>query len=166
MNPERSIRHLVSEVLGQLERLNYSENTRAAYRRFYNRLISFAHNTGEGIYSEGLGNRFLQMLYQFDLDSYKVSSHRSFRNQARCIRVLGDYQLHGAILRRRTTRIPYERTPQFAEALKAYYKECVQRGYSQQGMRGRMYRTELFVDYLDDHGITSLSSLSGHHLSD
>jgi site-specific recombinase XerD len=166
MSPERSIRSLVAEVLGRLERLNYSENTRAAYRRFYSRLVSFADNTGEGVYSERLGNRFLRMLYQFDLDNYTVSKHRSFRNQARCIRVLADCQLHGAILRRRTTRTPYERTPQFADALKAYYKECVQRGYSQQGMRGRRYRTELFLDYLDDHGITSLSSLSGHHLSD
>jgi site-specific recombinase XerD len=166
MSPERSIRSLVAEVLGRLERLNYSENTRAAYRRFYSRLVCFADNTGEGVYSERLGNRFLRMLYQFDLDNYTVSKHRSFRNQARCIRVLADCQLHGAILRRRTTRTPYERTPQFADALKAYYKECVQRGYSQQGMRGRRYRTELFLDYLDDHGITSLSSLSGHHLSD
>jgi len=166
MNPERSIRNLVAEVLAQLERLNYSENTRTGYRRFYNQLIRFADSTGESVYSETLGNRFLRMNYTFDLDSYTVSSHRSFRNQARCIRVLGDYQLHGAILRRRTTKAPYARTPQFAEALEAYRKECVRRNYSQQGMRGRMYRTELFIDYLDDHGITSLSSLTGHHLSD
>jgi hypothetical protein len=86
MNPERSIRNLVSDVLGELERLHYSEKTRAGYRRFYNRLIKFADSTGEGVYSESLGNRFLQMLYKFDLDSYTV--HRSFRNQARCMRIL------------------------------------------------------------------------------
>jgi integrase/recombinase XerD len=166
MNTERSIRSLVSDVLGQLQRLHYSEETRANYRRFYNRLLSFADTTGEGVYSEGLGNRFLQSICKFDLDSCTLSSHRTFRSQARCIRVLGDYQLHRAILRRRTTKTAYVRTPQFAEALETYRKECVQRGYSPQGMRGRMYRTELFIDYLDDHGITSLSSLTGHHLSD
>jgi site-specific recombinase XerD len=29
-----------------------------------------------------------------------------------------------------------------------------------------MYRAELFIDYLDDHGITSLSSLTGRHVSE
>ena len=146
MNQGRSIRNLVSEVLAQLERLNYSENTRTTYRRFYNRLVRFADSAGERIYSEGLGNRFLQMNYKFDMNSYKASLHYSFRNETRFMRVLGDYQLHGAILRRRTTRIPYKRTPQFEEALKGYYKECVQRNYSESGMRSRVYRTELFID--------------------
>jgi integrase/recombinase XerD len=166
MKPERSIRNLVSEVLGELERLNYSENTRNSYRRFYGRFVDFADGTGESVYSEGMGNSFLQSSYKFDLGSYTVSSHREFRSQVRCIRVLGDYQLHGAILRRRTTKVPHERTPQFAEALEAYFKECGQRNYSVQGMRGRIYRIELFIDYLDDHGITSLSLLTSRHLSD
>ncbi|HOD75661.1 MAG TPA: site-specific integrase [Syntrophorhabdaceae bacterium] len=166
MKPERSIRNLVAEVLGELERLNYSQNTRTGYRRFYRRVIDFADSAGENVYSESLGNRFLQTKYKFDLDSYTVSLHRSFRNEARCIRVLGDYQLHGSILRRRTTKVPYERTPQFAEALKAYYEECGRRNYSHQGMRGRIYRTELFIDYLDDHGITLLAPVTGRHISD
>jgi integrase/recombinase XerD len=166
MNTERPIRKLVAEVLEELERLRYSESTRTGYRRFYRRVIDFADNAGERVYSEGLGNRFLQTKYKFDLDSYSVSVHRSFRNEARCIRVLGDYQLHGAILRRRTTKTPYARTPEFAEALKVYYRECAERNYSLQGMRGRMYRTELFLDYLDDRGVTSLASVTGRHLSD
>jgi integrase/recombinase XerD len=166
MKSERPIRNLVSDILRELERLNYSENTRNGYRRLYRQVIDFADGTEESIYSEGLGNRFLRSSYKFDLDSYTVSSHRTFRNQTRCIRVLGDYQLHGAILRRRTTKIPHERTPQFAEALKAYYKECEQRNYSAQGMRGRIYRVELFINYMDDHGITSLSLLTSRHLSD
>jgi len=166
MKPERTIRNLVSDVLGELERLNYSENTRNGYRRLYRRFVDFADGTGESVYSEGLGNRFLRSSYKFDLDSYTVSSHRTFRSQARCIRVLGDYQLHGAILRRRTTKIPHERTPQFAEALKGYYQECGQQNYSAQGMRSRIYRIELFIDYLDDHDITSLSLLTSRHLSD
>lgn len=38
MNPIVPIRRLVAEVLAELERLNYAENTRNTYRRFYNRL--------------------------------------------------------------------------------------------------------------------------------
>lgn len=118
------------------------------------------------MYSEDLGNKYLRMHHHFDLDIYTNSSHRTFRGQARCIRVLGDYQLHGAILRRRTTKAPYERTPQFAEALKSYQKECVCQNYSEQGMRTRIYRAQLFIDYLDDCGMTSLSLLTAQHLSD
>lgn len=122
MNSGTSIRKLVSEVLAELERLNYAENTRNTYRRFYNRLLAFADSIGETLYSEDLGNTFLRLHHNFDLDSYTTSAHRTFRGQARCIRVLGDYQLHGAILRRRTTKAPYEKTPQFAEALVAFQK--------------------------------------------
>jgi len=104
MNPEKSIRKLVADVLEELERLHYVEGTRTGYRRFYRRLIGFADRAGEAVYSESLGNRFLQSSYAFDLDNYSVSLHRSFRNEARFIRVLGDYQLHGAILRRRATK--------------------------------------------------------------
>jgi len=100
MKPERSIEELVAAVLGQLERLKYAENTRAGYRRTYRRLVRFADSAGEKVYSESLGNRFLQANYAFDLDTYTVTLYRSFRNEVRCIRVLGDYQLHGAILRR------------------------------------------------------------------
>ena len=166
MKPERSIEELVAAVLGQLERLMYAENTRAGYRKTCRRLVRFADSAGETVYSESLGNRFLQANYAFDLDTYTVSLYRSFRNEVRCIRVLGDYQLHGAILRRRTTRTPYTGTPEFAEALNAYYNECGKRNYSHQGMRSRRYRTELFLDYLDDHGIRSLASLTGRNLSD
>lgn len=166
MNPEKLIRKLVTDVLEELERLRYAEGTRTGYRRFYHRLIDFADRAGEAVYSESLGNRFLQSSYAFDLDNYSVSLHRSFRNETRFIRVLGDYQLHGAILRRRATKTPYQRTPQFTEALNAYYKECGRRNYSYQGMRGRIYRTELFINYLDDHGIASLSSLTGGCVSD
>jgi integrase/recombinase XerD len=166
MRPERSIEELVAAVLGQLERLKYAENTRASYRKTYRRLVRFADNAGETVYSESLGNLFLQANYAFDLDTYTISLYRSFRNEVRCIRVLGDYQMHGAILRRRTTKTPYTATPEFAEALNAYYAECGKRNYSRQGMRGRRYRTELFLHYLDDHGIKSLASLTGRNLSD
>ncbi|HHY43185.1 MAG TPA: site-specific integrase [Thermoanaerobacterales bacterium] len=33
-------------------------------------------------------------------------------------------------------------------------------------MRTRIYRVQLFIDYLDDYGITSLSSLTAQHLSE
>lgn len=165
MNPKVPIKKLVAEVLAELERLNYAENTCNHYRRFYNRLITFADSIDETVYSEDLGNKYLRMHHHFDLESYKSFSHRTFRGQARCIRVLGDYQLHGAIMRRRTTKAPYERTPQFAEALEGYQKECVQRNYSEQGMRTRIYRVRLFIDYLDDCGLASLSILTAQHLS-
>jgi len=166
MSSKIPIKELVSAVLAELKRLNYSENTLNLYRRFYNRLITFADDLGETVYSEDLGNKYLRVHHHFDLDSYKPFSHRTFRGQARCIRVLGDYQLHGAIMRRRTTKDPYERTPQFVEALVAFQKECELRNYSDQGMRTRIYRTRLFIDYLDDCGLSSLSLLTARHLSD
>ena len=106
MHTENPIRLLVAEVLGELERLRYSKSTRTGYRRFYCRVIDFVDSVGERSYSDSLGNRFLQAKYQLNIDGYSISLHSSFRNETRFIRVLGDYQIHGAILRRRTTKTP------------------------------------------------------------
>lgn len=166
MNSKIHIQELVSKVLSELQRLNYSEGTCNLYRSFYNQLLAYADSIGETVYSEDLGNRYLKEHYHFDLESHTLLLTRKFRAQVRYIRVLGDYQLHGAILRRRTTKTPYEKTPQFVEALHAYQKECEQRNYSAQGMRTRIYRTRLFIDYLDDRQVSCLSLLTAEHLSD
>lgn len=166
MKPKVPLRNLVTEVLAELERLNYAENTRNVYRRFYNRLIAFAESINETAYSEELGNTYLRRYHYFDLENYNLAAHRKFRGKARCIRVLGDYQLHGLILRRQTTKAPYDRTPHFAEALETFKMHCLKRNFSEQGMRTRIYRTRIFIDYLDDCGLPCLSLLTAHHLSD
>jgi site-specific recombinase XerD len=165
MNSKIPIRELVSDVLAELKRLNYSENTLNTYRRFYNRLITFADSRKETNYSEELGNTFLKTQYKFDLNNCDSTLPRTVRSKARFIRVLGDYQLHGVILRRKPTKAPYVRPPQFADALIAFEKECVLRNYSKGGMRTRIDRLRLFIDYLDDCGLTSLSELTAQELS-
>lgn len=165
MNSKIPIRELVSDGLAELKRFNYSENTLNTYRRFYNRLITFADSRKETNYSEELGNTFLKTQYKFDLNNCDSTLPRTVRSKARFIRVLGDYQLHGVILRRKPTKAPYVRPPQFADALIAFEKECVLRNYSKGGMRTRIDRLRLFIDYLDDCGLTSLSELTAQELS-
>jgi len=64
-----TISELVSDVLAELRRLRYSENTLNTYRRFYNRLITFADSRKETNFSEELGNAFLKTHYKFDLNN-------------------------------------------------------------------------------------------------
>src|SRR5690625_2047892 len=94
------IEELVSKVLSELERLNYAYNTFCGYRAFYKQVIAFAKEKEEIYFSEALGREFLKEKYNCTIDYYKKVIPKGSRVPIRRIRVLGDYQIHGVIIRR------------------------------------------------------------------
>ena len=61
--------------------------------------------------------------------------------------MLGDYELHGVIIRRIVKKKGYVKPPQFETILNAYEKECKDNEYSAKGMRTRTQRLFFFIDY-------------------
>ena len=165
MYSKKPIEELVTCILQELERRNYAENSRNCYRTFYNRVVKFAKSKGEEYYSEDIGRNFLESSYNFKLSDYGKAIPRRLRSPVRFIRVLGDYQLHGSIVRRHSNKKPYKYPEQYTDVLMAFEQECNRRGYSPQGMRTRMRCLRAFVDYLDDQGVSSCDHISGHELS-
>lgn len=94
------IKELVSKVLSELERLNYAYNTICGYRAFYKRVISFAKTRDEIYFSEALGRDFLKETYNCTVNYYQEAMPKGLKGPIRRIRVLGDNQLHGVIIRR------------------------------------------------------------------
>ena len=70
---------------------------------------------------------------------------KSFKGPIRRIRVLGDFQLHGVVLRRIVKKPGYVNPPQFNEVLTAYKKECEVNEYSKRGLRTRLQRLYFFI---------------------
>lgn len=166
MEGKLPINVLVSKVLAELGRLNYSYNSICAFRAFYKRFIAFANEKEEIYFSEELGRSFLKEKYGCTINYYTETMPKALRSYIRSIRVLGDYQLHGVIIRRIVKKPGYRKPPQFEKELIAYEKECENNDYSKRGLRTRMQRLFFFIDYLDARNVQSVNNITPEIISD
>ena len=166
METKLTINELVDKVLAELERLNYSHNSLCGFRCFYKRVIAFANEKEELYFSEELGRAFLKEKYNCTVNYYTEVMPKSYRCPIRRIRILGDYQLHGVIIRRIVKKPGYVKPPQFEKELTAYEKECENNDYSKRGLRTRIQRLFFFVDYLDARGVQNVNDITSEMISD
>jgi len=162
MENKTTIAYLVEQVLERLKEMGYSENTRKVYRRVYRTLARYAAKREMAVFSKEFGQTFLQSTYKLPTDwEEKLSS--GARGPVRAIRVLTEFQEFGTISR----RVHKKKTmiyPLYSEILEGFEKECDLRCFSPVGMRTRMYRLTLFVDYLHRFGVAP-NAITPAHLS-
>lgn len=166
MKIKLTIEELAAKVLAELERLNYAYNTICGFRAFLKRVISFAREKNEFYFSEKLGRDFLKEKYGCTIDYYTQTIPKLFKAPIRVIRILGDFQLHGVIVRRMVKKPGYLKPSQFEKELTAYEKYCSDNDYSKRGLRTRMQRLYFFIDYLDSRKIQSVCGIDAGIISD
>jgi len=166
METKLLINELVAKVLVELERLHYSYNSLCGFRAFYKKVISFFNEENESCFSEELGRAFLKEKYNCTINYYTEAMPKSCKEPIRKIRILGDYQLHGVIIRRIVKKPGYVKPPQFEKELTAYEKECENNDYSKRGLRTRIQRLFFFIDYLDARGIQNVNDITSEMISD
>ncbi|ADG07396.1 site-specific integrase [Kyrpidia tusciae] len=159
-----TIAELVEQVLADLKRLAYAQNTQLAYRRFYNRVLHYAKLQGVEHYSEAFGQKFFEATYGCQWTELPQPIPKKFRPPVRFLASLTDVQLHGTVVRRRPKNRPYEAPPAFGKALDAFTVECQRRGYSPYGQRTRMGRIRLFLAFLASENVTP-DTLTARHVS-
>ncbi len=160
------IDELTAKVIEELKRLNYSYHSLCGFRGFYRRLIAFAKKKGERYFSESLGASFLMENHDFDINVHKGPMSAAVRGPVRRIRILGDYQLHGVIIRRVIKKPAYVKPPQFEHILFAYDAECERNNYSKRGMRTKMQRLYFFIDYITSRKLQDVKDITPVILSD
>lgn len=166
METRKPIEVLSNEVIEELQNLNYAYNTICGMRASFKRICSFAEKKGERYFSEKLGREYLREKYDCKIDYYLNSFPPRAKGAIRSIRLLGDYQLHGVIIRRIVKRKGYIKPPQFETVLTAYEKECENNQYSHRGMRTRLQRLFFFVDYLSLRKIMDVNEITPQIISD
>lgn len=166
METRKPIVVLANEVVEELKKLNYAYNTICGMRASFRRICSFARDKGERYFSEELGKEYLKERYDCTIDYYLNPFPEKAKEATRSIRLLGDYQLHGVIIRRIVKRKGYVKPPQFEEVLTAYEKECEKNEYSLRGMRSRLQRLYFFVDYLSLRKIMDVADITPELISD
>lgn len=170
METRKPIEALADQVIESLKKLNYAHNTVCAIRASFNRICAFARDRNERYFSEELGKEYLEHRYGCTTNYYLEPFPRKAKEAIRSVRLLGDYQLHGVVIRRIVKRKGYLKPPQFEKILTAYEKECEANEYSLRGMRSRLQRLFFFVDYLslrsiEDVGEITPDIISGYVIS-
>ncbi|MDQ0157630.1 site-specific integrase [Robertmurraya andreesenii] len=166
METRKPIEELAAKVVKELEKLNYAYNTICGLRASFKRICAFAREKGEIYFSENLGREYLKERYGCIIDYCQESFPKKGKQAIRSVRLLGDYQLHGVIIRRIVKRKGYVKPPQFEEVLTAYEKECESNQYSQRGMRTRLQRLFFFVDYLSLRKVMDVNEITPGIISD
>jgi site-specific recombinase XerD len=162
----KPIEALATEVIEKLEQLNYAHNTICGFRTSFNRICAFARERDELYFSEEFGKEYLREKCCCITDYFLKTFPPKAKQAIRSIRLLGDYQLHGVIIRRIVKRKGYVKPPQFEKALTAYEKECENNEYSRRGMRTRLQRLFFFVDYLSLCKVIDVSEITPKIISD
>lgn len=165
MEKKKPIDVLAAEVIEKLKQLNYAYHTICGYRASFNRICAFARDKDEPYFSEEFGREYLRQKYSCTADYYLEAFPQKAKQAIRSIRLLGDYQLHGVIIRRIVKRKGYVKPPQFEEILTAYEKECENNEYSRRGMRTRLQRLFFFVDYLSLRKVMDASEITPEIIS-
>ena len=96
----QTLRELIINLEKELLRLGYSEGSLTFYKRRWQQLLAFAEEQDITYYSERLGIDFIERFFNILEKDFEGILSQSEVQNLRIIRMLGDFQLHGTILRR------------------------------------------------------------------
>lgn len=166
MNDLLTLKELSQKVIMELENLNYAYNTICGYRASFKRICNFAESIQTYYFTEELGLLYLNERYNCELESFTEKQPQKAKHAIRSVRLLGDYQLHGVVIRRMVKTKAYVYPKQFKSVLEAYERECELKAYSARGLRARKQRLFFFIDYLNEREILNVNEINGAIISD
>ena len=146
----------------ELERLHYTPPTRLYYRRVWRHISTFLEQQGAVQFTEGLGLRFLEARYDYPVLEEAGKLNQSIINVGRVVRMLGDFQQHGSILRRYYKQRQLLQNPSFTAVLEAYIQTCGER-YSRVTQDHYRKSAEKFLSFLESQEITVLGQITARH---
>jgi integrase/recombinase XerD len=160
------LQELMSQLEKELYRLHYNEQSIKYYRLMWRRIIAFFEAEGIEHFTEEVGLRFLEKEYNFFELEKAGKLTQSIINVFRVVRMLGDFQQHGSILRRYYKQKELLQNMEFKERLKHYAAYCQTKEYSAVTQNHYRKITEKFMSFLESKSVVLCSDISVHHLND
>ncbi|MCP3776696.1 site-specific integrase [Paenibacillus sp. MZ04-78.2] len=159
-------RELMIELEKELYRLHYNEQSIKYYRLMWRRIAGFLESEGTNCFTEEAGIRFLERKYNYFELEKAGNLTQSIINVSRVVRMLGDYQLHGCILRRYFKQKKLLQSTAFEAILKKYSVHCEMKDYSRATQNHYRKATEKFLSFLESKGIPECAVISAVILND
>ena len=151
---------LISELEQELLRLGYTKGSMTFYRRRWNQLMAYAEDRGECYYTEQLGMDFLKEFFGVTQEDFSRTLPQAETQEIRVIRMVGDFQLHHAVLRRYLKHKEILTTPFFVDIRSRFQSSCEKKGYSQITTEHYVKQSSYLMDYLAAQGMDDFTAVT------
>ncbi|ATW25809.1 site-specific integrase [Candidatus Formimonas warabiya] len=151
---------LISELEQELLRLGYTKGSMTFYRRRWNQLMAYAQDRDEYYYTEQLGMDFVQEFFGITHDDFARTLPQAETQELRVIRMIGDFQLHHAVLRRYLKHKTILTEPFFLEMSSRFQEHCEKKGYSKATTDHYVKQSSYMMDYLVTQEMKDFSTVT------
>lgn len=152
--------NLISGLEQELLRLGYTKGSMSFYRRRWNQLMAYAEDRGEYFYTERLGMDFLKEFFGISQEDFSRSLPQAETQEIRVIRMVGDFQLHHAVLRRYFKHKEILTVPFFVDIRSRFRSFCEKKGYSQVTTGHYVKQSSYLMDYLAAQGMDDFTEVT------
>lgn len=157
---------LVHRLESELYRLHYTEGSIAGYRRAWKHIARFLDSEGLRGFSEEAGMRFLDFKYGFSELEKTGTLTQYVINQLRIIRMLGDFQQHGSVLRRYYKQKVLLNGEPFQQWLKRFEAYCQEREYSVVTCNHYRKATDRFLAFIESQNVWDVEDIVASQVPD
>ena len=151
---------LISELEQELLRLGYTKGSMTFYRRRWNQLMAYAEDRGECYYTEQLGMDFLKEFFGNTQEDFSRTLPQAETQEIRVIRMVGNFQLHHAVLRRYLKHKEILTIPFFVDIRSRFQSSCEKKGYSQVTTEHYVKQSSYLMDYLAAQGMDDFTAVT------
>ena len=123
-------------------------------------LLEFAQERDEVFYSERLGIDFVEKNFNILEKDFEGSLKQREVQDLRVIRMLGDFQLHGSVLRRYYKHKEILHNQYFLNVIRDFKQYCIDKEYSTVTIGHYTKQSAKFLDYGDSHGLASCNEIN------
>src|SRR5437879_2321429 len=97
---QQTLNALLQDLEQELLRLGYTKGSMTFYRNRWRKLEEYANRRGQVYYTEQLGIDFVQEYFGITQGDFSRTLNQAQTQELRVIRMVGEFQLHHAVLRR------------------------------------------------------------------
>lgn len=151
---------LISGLEQELLRLGYTKGSMTFYRRRWNQLMAYAEDRGECYYTEQLGMDFLKEFFGITQEDFSRTLPQAETQEIRVVRMVGDFQLHHAVLRRYLKHKEILTTPFLVDIRNRFRSSCEKKGYSQVTTEHYVKQSSYLMDYLAAQGMDDFTEVT------
>jgi Phage integrase family/Phage integrase, N-terminal SAM-like domain len=158
---QQTLHELLQDLEQELLRLGYTQGSMTFYRNRWRKLEEYAAKCGQVSYTEQFGIDFVQEYFGIPQDDFSRTLTQAQTQDLRVIRMVGDFQLHHAVLRRYLKHRELLTDPYFIETSRRFEQDCVAaKEYSKATVGHYTKQSGYFMDYLTSQGMHDFSGVS------
>lgn len=151
---------LLENLEQELLRLGYTKGSLTFYQNRWKKLLRFAKEKKEMYFSERLGIAFIEKYFNILEKDFEGTLTQAEVQNLRVIRMLGDFQLHGSILRRYYKHKEILTDPYFIEICNRLNQHCLEKEYSFVTIGHYVKQAGRFLDYAVSQEVQSCREIT------